>query len=207
MYVAMFHAAATHKVRISSQLMSVIAAHTSEKSAICGSPQKKIKATSPDLVTWTPQDSALGLGAPGALDVVQVLAARRVRAVRRRDERQRSPHSVVAHPAHRQAGDVARHRRRQVLLAHQEGRELLGTLPAGVEVEVCADAVTLPSDPAGVRFWVPPFSQASHRDEVVSRAMVSASAAAERTCELVPDHGLDGVVRDVRCLPAHGTSS
>jgi len=49
----------------------------------------------------------------------------------------------------------------KVWIAHQEGRELLGTLPAGVEVEVCADAVTLPSDPAEVRFWVPPFSQAA----------------------------------------------
>ena len=49
----------------------------------------------------------------------------------------------------------------KVWIAHQEGRGLLGTLPAGVEVEVCADAVTLPSDPAEVRFWVPPFSQAA----------------------------------------------
>ena len=49
----------------------------------------------------------------------------------------------------------------KVWIAHQEGRKLLGALPAGVEVEVCADAVTLPSDPAEVRFWVPPFSQAA----------------------------------------------
>jgi phosphoglycerate dehydrogenase-like enzyme len=49
----------------------------------------------------------------------------------------------------------------KVWIAHQEGRELLGALPPGVEVEVCADAVTLPSDPAEVRFWVPPFSEAA----------------------------------------------
>ncbi|MEU7901849.1 2-hydroxyacid dehydrogenase [Actinoplanes sp. NPDC049118] len=46
----------------------------------------------------------------------------------------------------------------RVWIAHEKGRELLGELPAGVEVEVCADAVTWPSDPAGVRFWVPPFT-------------------------------------------------
>jgi phosphoglycerate dehydrogenase-like enzyme len=46
----------------------------------------------------------------------------------------------------------------KVWIAHEEGRALLGELPAGVELEVCADAATLPSDPAEVRFWVPPFS-------------------------------------------------
>ncbi len=46
----------------------------------------------------------------------------------------------------------------QVWIAHEKGRELLGDVPAGVEVEVCADAATLPSDPTDVRFWVPPFS-------------------------------------------------
>jgi phosphoglycerate dehydrogenase-like enzyme len=45
----------------------------------------------------------------------------------------------------------------KVWIAHEKGRELLGALPDGVELEVCADAATLPSDPAGVRFWVPPF--------------------------------------------------
>ncbi|AGZ45645.1 2-hydroxyacid dehydrogenase [Actinoplanes friuliensis] len=46
----------------------------------------------------------------------------------------------------------------KVWIAHEKGRELLGELPAGVEVEVCEDAATLPSDPADVKFWVPPFS-------------------------------------------------
>lgn len=46
-------------------------------------------------------------------------------------------------------------------IAHDEGRELLGELPAGVRVEVCADANTPPSDPAAVRFWAPPFGAAA----------------------------------------------
>ncbi len=37
---------------------------------------------------------------------------------------------------------------------------MLGEVPAGVRVEVCPDAVTLPSDPADVVFWVPPFGPA-----------------------------------------------
>lgn len=46
----------------------------------------------------------------------------------------------------------------KVWIAHPQGREQLGEVPAGVEVEVCDDAVTLPSEPAEVRFWVPPFN-------------------------------------------------
>ena len=45
----------------------------------------------------------------------------------------------------------------KVWIAHQEGRRLLGELPAGVGVEVCEDAGAPPSDPADVVFWVPPF--------------------------------------------------
>ncbi|WP_203838492.1 2-hydroxyacid dehydrogenase [Winogradskya humida] len=45
----------------------------------------------------------------------------------------------------------------KVWIAHEKGRGLLGELPAGVEVEVCEDAGTWPSDPAEVDFWVPPF--------------------------------------------------
>ena len=48
----------------------------------------------------------------------------------------------------------------KVWIAHEEGRRLLGDVPDGVAVEVCADAATLPSDPAEVRFWVPPSSSA-----------------------------------------------
>jgi phosphoglycerate dehydrogenase-like enzyme len=42
-------------------------------------------------------------------------------------------------------------------IPHPEGRELLGEIPDGVTVEVAPAPDRLPSDPAGVRFWVPPF--------------------------------------------------
>jgi phosphoglycerate dehydrogenase-like enzyme len=45
----------------------------------------------------------------------------------------------------------------KVWIAHEVGLNLLGELPDGVEIEVCADAATPPSDPADVEFWVPPF--------------------------------------------------
>ncbi|MEV0156425.1 2-hydroxyacid dehydrogenase [Micromonospora sp. NPDC050686] len=45
----------------------------------------------------------------------------------------------------------------KVWIPHEAGRELLGEVPADVTVEVAADLERLPSDPAGVRFWVPPF--------------------------------------------------
>lgn len=45
----------------------------------------------------------------------------------------------------------------KVWIAHEKGRGLLGDVPPGVVVEVCAAARSLPSDPADVEFWVPPF--------------------------------------------------
>ncbi len=42
-------------------------------------------------------------------------------------------------------------------IPHPEGRELLGDIPDGVTVEVAPTPDRLPSDPAEVRFWVPPF--------------------------------------------------
>ena len=43
-------------------------------------------------------------------------------------------------------------------IAHEAGRGLLGTLPDGVTVEVLTGPdEPLPSDPATVEFWVPPF--------------------------------------------------
>ncbi|SCG46644.1 Phosphoglycerate dehydrogenase [Micromonospora siamensis] len=45
-------------------------------------------------------------------------------------------------------------------IPHEAGRELLGELPADVIVECLADPAQLPSDPARVRFWVPPFLSA-----------------------------------------------
>ena len=57
----------------------------------------------------------------------------------------------------------------KVWIAHEQGRELLGPLPAGVDVEVCADAATLPSDPARVSFWAPPFSAAVRATDVLPK--------------------------------------
>lgn len=45
----------------------------------------------------------------------------------------------------------------KVWIPHEQGRALLGPVPDGVTVEVAPAPDELPSDPAGVRFWVPPF--------------------------------------------------
>ncbi|MFJ8577441.1 2-hydroxyacid dehydrogenase [Micromonospora sp. NPDC093277] len=45
----------------------------------------------------------------------------------------------------------------KVWIPHPAGRALLGELPSGVTVELLEDPTRLPSPPAGVRFWVPPF--------------------------------------------------
>lgn len=45
----------------------------------------------------------------------------------------------------------------KVWISHEQGRQLIGEVPGGVTVEVAAAPDALPSDPAGVRFWVPPF--------------------------------------------------
>ncbi|QLQ39695.1 2-hydroxyacid dehydrogenase [Micromonospora robiginosa] len=42
-------------------------------------------------------------------------------------------------------------------IPHPAGRRLLGELPPDVTVELLEDPARLPSSPAGVRFWVPPF--------------------------------------------------
>jgi phosphoglycerate dehydrogenase-like enzyme len=57
----------------------------------------------------------------------------------------------------------------KVWIAHERGRELLGEPPAGVEVEVCEDVVAPPSDPADVRFWVPPFSSTVRPAELLPK--------------------------------------
>ena len=57
----------------------------------------------------------------------------------------------------------------RVWIAHEPGRALLGEVPAGVEVEVCEDAATLPSDPAKVDFWVPPFLATVRAADQVAR--------------------------------------
>jgi len=45
----------------------------------------------------------------------------------------------------------------KVWIPHDEGRSLLGALPADVTLEIAPRPDLLPSDPAGVTFWVPPF--------------------------------------------------
>jgi phosphoglycerate dehydrogenase-like enzyme len=45
----------------------------------------------------------------------------------------------------------------KVWIPHPEGRELLGEVPDGVTVEIAPAPDDLPSEPDGVRFWVPPF--------------------------------------------------
>ena len=57
----------------------------------------------------------------------------------------------------------------KVWIAHEVGLNLLGDLPDGVEIEVCADAATLPSDPADVEFWVPPFLATAQATELLPK--------------------------------------
>ncbi|MFR9775900.1 2-hydroxyacid dehydrogenase [Micromonospora sp. MS34] len=45
----------------------------------------------------------------------------------------------------------------KVWIPHPAGQRLLGELPPGVTVELLEDPTRLPSAPADVRFWVPPF--------------------------------------------------
>jgi phosphoglycerate dehydrogenase-like enzyme len=57
----------------------------------------------------------------------------------------------------------------KIWIAHEQGRGLLGELPADVVIEVCPDPGTLPSDPAGVDFWVPPFAAIGRVTEILPR--------------------------------------
>ncbi|MBO4210421.1 2-hydroxyacid dehydrogenase [Micromonospora echinofusca] len=45
----------------------------------------------------------------------------------------------------------------KVWIPHERGRALLGDLPTGVTVQVAEALDRIPSDSAGVAFWVPPF--------------------------------------------------
>ncbi|WP_026922945.1 2-hydroxyacid dehydrogenase [Glycomyces arizonensis] len=80
----------------------------------------------------------------------------------------------------------------KVWIAHEEGRELLGPLPDGVDVEVYSGRDGYPSDPAGVDFWVPPFLAQSKvtaplGDMTSLRAIQLLSAGAEVWAPVVPD--------------------
>jgi len=57
----------------------------------------------------------------------------------------------------------------KVWIAHDKGRELLGELPPGVEIEVYAGGSDLPSDPGEVRFWVPPFVASARAPELLPK--------------------------------------
>jgi phosphoglycerate dehydrogenase-like enzyme len=79
----------------------------------------------------------------------------------------------------------------KVWIAHEMGRTLLGELPDEVEIEVCEDAATLPSDPADVAFWVPPFLAQSRATDLLPkltglRAIQLLSAGAEVWAGRVP---------------------
>ena len=78
-------------------------------------------------------------------------------------------------------------------IAHEQGRGLLGTLPGGVRLEVCAHPAELPSDPADVEFWVPPFTAQRLRSSDLLPRMTGLkvvqllSAGADAWVPLVPD--------------------
>ena len=64
-YVTRFHAAASHKVRVSIQVMSVSVRHTSEKSAICGRTTKKMMMmTASEMIDWMTRGRHDGLALP-----------------------------------------------------------------------------------------------------------------------------------------------
>jgi phosphoglycerate dehydrogenase-like enzyme len=80
----------------------------------------------------------------------------------------------------------------KIWIAHEQGRELLGELPDDVQVEVCPDPGTLPSDPAGVQFWVPPFAAIGRIAEILPKltgltAIQLLSAGADAWVGRVPD--------------------
>lgn len=54
-------------------------------------------------------------------------------------------------------------------IAHEEGRRLLGEVPAGVRIEVSPEVSTLPSDPADVELWVPPFLSGGRAAELLPK--------------------------------------
>ncbi|MER7165497.1 2-hydroxyacid dehydrogenase [Micromonospora sp. NPDC000207] len=80
----------------------------------------------------------------------------------------------------------------KVWIPHPAGRDLLGDLPEGITVEVFDDPRELPSDPTGVRFWVPPFLSGDAASAVLARlpdlaAVQLLSAGADAWVGRVPD--------------------
>ncbi|TDB77310.1 2-hydroxyacid dehydrogenase [Micromonospora sp. KC723] len=80
----------------------------------------------------------------------------------------------------------------KVWIPHPAGVELLGEVPPGVTVEPWTDPAAPPSDPSGVRFWVPPFLAAGDATAMLGRlpdlAVVQLlSAGADTWTGRVPD--------------------
>ncbi|TDB69601.1 2-hydroxyacid dehydrogenase [Micromonospora sp. KC721] len=80
----------------------------------------------------------------------------------------------------------------KVWIPHPAGVELLGEVPLGVTVEPWTDSAAPPSDPAGVRFWVPPFLAVGDTTAMLARlpdvAVVQLlSAGAEVWVDRVPE--------------------
>lgn len=57
----------------------------------------------------------------------------------------------------------------KVWIAHEQGRDLLGPLPGGVDLEVCPHPGHLPSEPGDVEFWVPPFNTVGRGADLLGR--------------------------------------
>ncbi|MGB2567472.1 2-hydroxyacid dehydrogenase [Micromonospora citrea] len=80
----------------------------------------------------------------------------------------------------------------KVWIPHPAGVGLLGEVPPGVTVEPWTDPAAPPSDPAGVRFWVPPFLAGGDAAAMLARlpdlAVVQLlSAGADAWAGCVPD--------------------
>ncbi|WFE34128.1 2-hydroxyacid dehydrogenase [Micromonospora sp. WMMD975] len=80
----------------------------------------------------------------------------------------------------------------KVWIPHPEGHRLLGELPPDVTVEVLADPARLPSPPADVRFWVPPFLSGADAGALLAElpdveVVQLLSAGADAWVERVPE--------------------
>lgn len=81
----------------------------------------------------------------------------------------------------------------KVWIPHEPGLSLMGDLPAGVTVEVAPVPDQLPSDPAGVRFWVPPFLAQAESVQLAAkmpdlRVVQLLSAGADAWVGRLPDY-------------------
>jgi phosphoglycerate dehydrogenase-like enzyme len=80
----------------------------------------------------------------------------------------------------------------KVWLPHEQGPSLLGEVPAGVTVEIAPAPDELPSDPADVRFWVPPFLSKADATQLAAklpdlRVVQLLSAGADAWVDRLPE--------------------